>query len=409
MHNKTRQKDNRESINLMLQIKNDQACEMLRSSQSRNGVLTMARRGENIYKRKDGRWEGRYIKGRKTGGKIYYGYIYGYKYSEVKNKLIFIKYEKQATGKKDIMAYDGYFSDWIHYWLDNFVHPRVKNSTYASYKNKVTVHILPKLGNIKLQELKKSDFEELLIEMRVQLKASSIKAIFSVIINCLNKALVMNLILENPCVGLEFPKIEKKTVQALSAQDQMKLVKEVETEQKFFSIILALQTGLRIGEICGLKWEDIDFENNILYVNRTIQRIQNGKEGEHKTKIIEITPKSSNSQRRIPISEGLRKSLIDIKKTSKSEYIVSNKNKPLEPRTIAYRFQIIRKKIGLESFSFHSLRHSFATRCLEAGGNIAAISSLLGHSSTKMTLDCYTNSFFSEERHLIDKIDIFSS
>lgn len=379
----------------------------LGNSQSRNGVLKVARRGENIYKRKDGRWEGRYIKGRKACGKIYYGYIYGYKYSEVKDKLIFIKYEKQTVGRTNLMPYDGRLSDWVSYWLETFVHPKVKDSTYASYKNKLTVHVLAKLGKIKLQDLKKSDFEELLNEMRPHLKASSIKAIFSVVKNCLSKAITMNLLLDNPCVGLELPKIKRKTVQALSVKDQMKLVKEVEEEQKFFSIILALQTGLRIGEICGLKWEDIDFENNVLHVNRTIQRIQYGEKGNRKTKIIEIKPKSSNSQRKIPISKGLRKNLIDIKKMSKSEYVVSNKNKPLEPRTIAYRFQIVRKKIGLESFSFHSLRHSFATRCLEAGGNIAAISSLLGHSSTQMTLDCYTNSFFSEERQLIDKVDVF--
>ena len=377
------------------------------NSQSRNGVLTMSRRGENIYKRKDGRWEGRYIKGRKSCGKIYYGYIYGYKYSEVKDKLIFIKYEKQTVGRKNLMPYDGRLSDWASYWLETFVHPKVKNSTYASYKNKLTVHVLSKLGNIKLQDLKKSDFEELLNDMRKNLEASSIKAIFSVIKNCLSKAITMNLLVDNPCVGLELPKINRKTVQALSVKDQVKLVKEVEAEQKFFSIILALQTGLRIGEICGLKWEDIDFENNVLHVNRTIQRIQYSEKGNRKTKLIEIEPKSSNSQRKIPISKGLRKNLIDIKETSKSEYVISNKNKPLEPRTIAYRFQIVRKKIGLESFSFHSLRHSFATRCLEAGGNIAAISSLLGHSSTQMTLDCYTNSFFSEERQLIDKVDVF--
>lgn len=374
---------------------------------SRNGVLTMARRGENIYKRKDGRWEGRYIKGRKSCGKIYYGYIYGYKYSEVKDKLIFIKYERQTVSRANLTPYDGLFSDWVLYWLETFVHPKVKNSTYASYKNKLTVHVLSKLGKIKLQNLKKSDFEELVDEMRKDLKASSIRSIFSVIKNCLNQAITMNLLLDNPCLGLELPKIKRKTVQALSVKDQVKLVKEIEEEQKFFSILLALQTGLRIGEICGLKWEDIDFENNVLHVNRTIQRIQYDEQENRKTKIIEIKPKSSNSQRKIPISKGLRKNLLDMKKTSESDYIISNKNKPLEPRTIAYRFQIVRKKMGLENFSFHSLRHSFATRCLEAGGNIAAISSLLGHSSTQMTLDCYTNSFFSEERQLIDKVDVF--
>ncbi|MGX7245548.1 tyrosine-type recombinase/integrase [Enterococcus quebecensis] len=365
----------------------------------------MARRGENIYKRKDGRWEGRYIKGRQKSGKIRYGYIYGYKYSEVKQQLILMKYQNQASNNKNLLPYEGQLVDWTNYWLETFVRPKVKSSTYASYKNKMDVHVLSKIGSIKLQKLKQVDIDSLLKEMDKTLKASSIRSIISVLKNCLSKALSLNLLTENPCIGVELPKPKRKTVQALSIKDQAKLVKEINTSQKFFSIMLALQTGLRIGEICGLKWEDIDFENNTLFVNRTVLRIQTEDKSGRKTEIIEVTPKSNNSQRKIPIVESLKKQLLELQKVSTSDYVISNKHKALEPRTIAYRFQIIRKKIGLENFSFHSLRHTFATRCLEAGGNIATISSLLGHSSTKMTLDCYTNSFFTEERKLVEKLE----
>lgn len=365
----------------------------------------MARRGENIYKRKDGRWEGRYIKGRRESGKIHYGYIYGYKYSEVKHQLILMKYEKQTSNSKNLLPYEGRLKDWTNYWLETFVRPKVKSSTYASYKNKMDVHVLSRLGSIKLQKLKQSDIELLLKQMDATLKASSIRSIFSVLKNCLSKAISLNLLTENPCSGLELPKTRRKTVQALSITDQTKLVKEVSSSQKFFSIMLALQTGLRIGEICGLKWEDIDFESNTLGVNRTVLRIQTEDKAGRKTEIVEITPKSNHSQRKIPLTESLKQELLKLQKISTSEYVISNKQKALEPRTIAYRFQIVRKKIGLENFSFHSLRHTFATRCLEAGGNIATISSLLGHSSTKMTLDCYTNSFFTEERQLVEKLE----
>ncbi|MBM7690456.1 amino transferase [Enterococcus ureilyticus] len=365
----------------------------------------MARRGENIYKRKDGRWEGRYIKGRQQNGKIHYGYIYGYKYSEVKHQLILKKYEKQTNHSKNLLPYEGQLLDWSNYWLETFVRPTVKSSTYASYKNKMNVHVLSRIGSIKLQKLTQADIDSMLKKMDKTLKASSIRSIVSVLKNCLSKAVSLKLLIENPCLGLELPKIRRKTVQALSIKDQAKLVQEINTSQKFFSIMLALQTGLRIGEICGLKWEDIDFENNTLGVNRTVLRIQIEDTSGRKTEIVEVTPKSTNSQRKIPISKSLRKKLLELKAISKSDYVISNKHKALEPRTIAYRFQIIRKKIGLENFSFHSLRHTFATRCLEAGGNIATISSLLGHSSTKMTLDCYTNSFFSEERQLVEKLE----
>lgn len=365
----------------------------------------MARRGENIYKRKDGRWEGRYIKGRQKNGKIHYGYIYGYKYSEVKHQLILKKYEKQTNHSKNILSYEGRLSDWSNYWLEAFVRPKVKSSTYASYKNKMNVHVLSEIGTIKLQKLTQMDIDCMLKKMDETLKASSIRSIISVLKNCLSKAVSLKLLSENPCIGLELPKTRRKTVHALSIKDQAKLVKEINSSQKFFSIMLALQTGLRIGEICGLKWEDIDFENNTLDVNRTVLRIQIEDTSGRKTEIVEVTPKSNKSQRKIPITNSLRKELLALQKISTCDYVISNKNKALEPRTIAYRFQIIRKKIGLEQFSFHSLRHTFATRCLEAGGNIATISSLLGHSSIKMTLDCYTNSFFTEERQLVEKLE----
>lgn len=365
----------------------------------------MARRGENIYKRKDGRWEGRYSKGRKENGKIYYGYIYGYKYSEVKQQLILMKYESQTSKTENISTYEGALKDWVNHWLETFVRPKVKSSTFASYKNKMDVHVLPHIGSIKLQELQPKDIGYLIQKMAKELKASSIRSIFSVLKTCINKAFSIQLLSKDPCTGITLPKVEKTKVQALSTTDQKRLLKETTTNKKYFSISLALQTGLRIGEICGLKWSDIDFENKTLGVNRTLLRIQSNGKTEKKTEVVEMTPKSSNSQRRIPITEVLNAHLLELKRNSTSEYVISNKDKAIEPRTIAYRFQMVRKKIGLEHFSFHSLRHTFATRCLEAGGNIATISSLLGHSSTKMTLDCYTNSFFSEERQLLEKLD----
>lgn len=196
-------------------------------------VLFMARRGENIYKRKDGRWEGRYIKGRHKNGKIHYGYIYGYKYTEVKHQLILTKYEKQTSSSKNLLPYEGGVIDWTNYWLETFVRPKVKSSTYASYKNKMEVQVLPIIGSIKLQELKASDIDSLVKKMEETLKASSIRSIFSVLKNSLSKAKSLNLLSENPCMGLELPKMRKKTVQALSIKDQTKLLKEIKANQKF--------------------------------------------------------------------------------------------------------------------------------------------------------------------------------
>lgn len=365
----------------------------------------MGRRGENIYKRTDGRWEGRYIKGRKVDGSAHYGYVYAYRYNEVKDRLAVLKAEVMLQHTQVYRAqYVGTLSDWSNHWLEGVIRPVVKASTYVSYKNKLQYHVIPFIGEVKVRDLSKTDMEIILKEMQIKLANSSIRAVFRVVSTCLDKAVSLGFLYTNPVKLITLPKLERHTVRALSREEQQRLVAEIDQKEQYFPISLALQTGMRIGEICGLKWEDIDFSHDLIEVKRTLQRVSNATTACQKTQIIEGSPKSLASYRKIPVTEELKKQLIKMKKRSTSEYVLSQNRKPLEPRLITYRFSKIRKKLGLDNYVFHSLRHSFATRCLELGGNIAAISSLLGHSSTKMTLDCYTNSFLSEERKLIQQV-----
>lgn len=162
---------------------------------------------------------------------------------------------------------------------------------------------------------------------------------------------------------------------------------------------------MRIGEICALKWEDIDFDSSIIHVKRTKQRICLPDDSGNKTQIIETAPKTPNSNRFIPISLKLKKSLLMWKNESQSPFVIANGDHAIEPRTVSYRFEQMKQQFGLRDVSFHSLRHTFATRCVELGVNIAAISSLLGHSSIKLTLDTYTSSFLEENRIAIKKLD----
>ncbi|MDA9470595.1 tyrosine-type recombinase/integrase [Enterococcus sp. 5H] len=368
----------------------------------------MARKGENIYKRKDGRWEGRYVKGKKESGKVHYGYIYGTKYSIVKDQLILKKFENQTNNNNSFIEYDGNFQDWTNYWLELYVRPNVKQSTFSSYKNKMNVHVIPIIGHLKLESIRKKNIEEILKTMAKTLQPSSIRTVFSVLQKCFNQAVEHNFLFVNVCTDVELPKIKRKVNKVLSIKDQEVLVKEANKELKYFSIILALNTGLRIGEICGLKWEDIDFVNETLEVNRTILRIYKRSGDNGKTIVVETMPKSYSSHRKIPMTSFLMEKLTAVKKQSKSEYVISNKYGALEPRTVSYRFKTICEKCGIKDITFHSLRRTFATRCLELGGNIAAISSLLGHSSTKMTLDFYVTSFFEEEKKIINKLNHFN-
>lgn len=363
----------------------------------------MSRRGENIYKRKDGRWEGRYIKGRKNDGTILYGYIYRNSYKLVKEQLTIMKaYHYQEYHNKDF-KYDGTLEQWSKQWLEN-IKDKVKMSTFVSYSNKLAIHIYPILGNTLLKKLKSEQIEHWMKSLSASLAPSSVRVVFQVLNSCIKDAVEKKILLFNPCSQIKTPKISSSTISSLSESEEQQLQKYANLHPKGFPIILSLQTGLRIGEICGLKWQDIDFSTNVLHVRRTVQRlpVQN-LGGRNKTILVENSPKSESSIRTIPISNTIRSDLLSLKEKSSSSYVFGQKN-PAEPRLITYWFKKMLDELELPNYRFHSLRHTFATRCLEKGVNIATISDLLGHHSIKMTLDTYIGTFLSEKRDAIELI-----
>lgn len=362
----------------------------------------MVRKGENIYKRKDGRWEGRYIKGRKSDGSAMYGYIYSKKYLDLKEKLLTMKalYSHNYTFKT--IVYQGTFNDWATCWLSE-VQIQLKPSTYASYTNKMEKHILPYLGDIPLQSITTSNLNKWVKKLENHLSPNSVRIIHQVLMSCFIAATKRSLILENPCKSVLLPKKTPNKVEAITSYEQKKLKKQALVHPKGMAIVLALETGMRIGEIAGLKWEDIDFSTSLLTVQRTVQRIQCKKDGDKKTQIIEGPPKTLASKRSIPISKKLNNYLAKHKLKSQGNFVLGGM-KPAEPRLISFWLKKICQSIHFTNIHFHQLRHSFATRCLEKGVNIATISALLGHRSTKMTLDTYVSSFLSEKRKAIKLI-----
>lgn len=364
----------------------------------------MSRRGENIYKRKDGRWEGRYIKGRQLNGSIHYGYVYGKKYYDVKQKLTLIKSQLPHYQEQTIYSYSGTVQDWAVYWLENFVLPTVKLSTYVSYKSKLSVHILPQLGETKLTELKKEELQSLCDQLEKKLSGTSVHAVFRVFHTCLGVAQEKELIAKNPADALRLPKLGKRSSKALSVGEQKRLKQVANSTTNGLAVLIALETGMRIGEISGLRWSDIDWERREIHVQRTLQRLT---DNNGKSQIVEGVPKTVSSTRVIPLSKRLYHLLWQQKDASENAYILSNTEKSVEPRVVRYQFKQMSKAAGLSEVTFHTLRHTFATRCLEAGVNIATISALLGHRSIKMTLDVYTHSLLSQEREAIDQVSAF--
>jgi integrase len=364
----------------------------------------VSRKGENIYKRKDGRWEGRYIKARNEQGKIVYGYIYGRQYAQVKKRLAELKVQYSFT-HTNVNLYKGTVKDWLYHWLNIVMKKRIKQSTYTSYRLRIDKYIIPFLGNKALSQLKNQDVEEFVNYLfQIDLSSATIHSVVMVLKSALKKAHLENYILMNPSLNLEISAKQTNEITALSLADQAKIETVALKEQACSAVILALYTGLRIGEISGLKWADIDFDKNIIYVKRTLYRIPSLEE-KKKTEIILAEPKTKSSKRAIPLAENLKSYLLNKKKMSTSEFVISCKNGYAEPRVISYRFKQIIKEAGVPPIHFHVLRHTFATRCVERGIDIATLSKLLGHASIKLTLDTYTDSLWENRKKAVSVLD----
>ncbi|MGG5317056.1 tyrosine-type recombinase/integrase [Enterococcus sp. AZ072] len=363
------------------------------------------RRGENIYRRKDKRWEGRYKKGRKSNGKLLYGSVYGKTLTQVREKLypLKVKYQliQNVQGDATISL-----REWGYIWLHD-VQPTVKPATYANYEHKLVRYVLSAIGEYSLNELDEAVGEELLASLlQRKLKPSTIQVIFRITNQCLANALRKQRINVNPFLSVKLPKVEKRKNQAITRQEQKKLETAALSEKKDRGLptLLALHAGLRIGETAALAWQDIDFDNNLIHVRSTFQRIIGLYSGK-KTGLLYSSSKTATSTRSIPMSKLLRQVLLERKKKAKGEFILSNKSEPIEPRLITYHFHKLRRKAGLATIHFHQLRHTFATRCLESKGDIMSVSALMGHSSTQMTLDTYAGSLMEQQIQVVVQME----
>ncbi|WP_086350968.1 tyrosine-type recombinase/integrase [Candidatus Enterococcus clewellii] len=365
----------------------------------------MARRGENIYKRKDGRWEGRYVKSRDKNGKIIFGYVYARKYAELREKLTLKKME-YASGIDQQNLYKGTVSEWMNYWLDYLMAKKIKASTYANYRGRLKKHINPYFDEILLTDLTTAKVEEFIHHLiALGLSAKSVHCIINILKSAIRKAVMEELLIKDPCAGVILPRLKKTSVSALTKIEQERLEQVAWREVECSPVILSLYTGMRIGEISALRWRDIDFTANIISVEHTLQRIMISEGEERRTKVIISQPKTGTSQRALPLAKNLKNYLLEKKQSSTSEFVISCKDGYAEPRLINYRFKKLLEAARIESVNFHALRHTFATRCVEEGVDIATLSKLLGHTSIKLTLDTYTDSMWENRQKAVSLLD----
>lgn len=370
----------------------------------------MPRKGENIYKRKDGRWEGRYILSYTPEHKAKYAYVYGKTYGEVKRKLT----EEKSKDKKGnspppkSSTYNELLDTWLH-----STHLNTKESTQARYAHLINTHIKPQLGRYPLSQLS-TEIIEAFIEQQLTdgrldnqggLSTKTVTDILTIIKSTVEYARYKDLSIACNLGKLSIKKKEKE-MRVLSQSEQEILLKVLtdEMDRYKFGVFLSLYTGIRIGELCALQWEDFCISQSTLRIRKTMQRIQDlGNGSISKTKIVITEPKSQCSVRDIPLPSFI----IDIARpfiSNPKAYILTGNDRYIEPRTMQNRFKKYVKESGIADANFHALRHTFATRCVEVGFEIKSLSEVLGHANVNITLNRYVHSSFELKHSNMNKL-----
>lgn len=360
-------------------------------------------KGENIFKRKDGRWEARYVKNHETSGKIIYGFCYGKSYKEVKEKVSKLKI-LEGFEMPDFTSNRRNFAYFCDEWLKS-CNGRLKESTCNRYMTAIEKHIKPKLGSFLPQAIKEETiFEFSSIMLMEGLAPKTVKDIL-IVLRLALKYTSKQLPYGMPEIEITYPKEQKKEARVLSLDEQNKLIsflaKDIDCCK--FGILLAMFTGLRIGELCALKWENISLRERTIKINATMQRLKNDGDG-GRTKVVIGSPKSDLSSRIIPLSEAAVKLCKYMENKNKNAYILTGAEDFIEPRTIQYRLKKYTDDCGLKGVHFHTLRHTFATRCIEVGFEIKSLSEILGHSTTALTMERYVHSSLTLKRENIKKL-----
>lgn len=360
----------------------------------------MSRRGENIYKRKVGRYEGRYVIGKTQAGRTRFGYVYARQYAEVRTLLLQRKADRLEADQPSF-AYRRTLADWMEYWMEDGLLGSVKESSWQTYRNLLTRHLLPRLGGYVLTQLTPKVVHDFVEELEFSgLAESTIRGVYRLLSSAMRYALDEGVIRKNPCRRIHIQHREHGEQRVLNRSELEKL-RQTADDTRDLPALLSLYTGMRLGEICALKWTDIDWEQGTITVRRTVQRIAGkGAESNGRRTLLMIgTPKSRRSCRIIPMPEFILTLLRGrLQSCDATEYVFGKVSAAADPRTIQRRFTRLAKKLGLSGAHFHTLRHTFATRLIELGVDVKTVSTLLGHSSARTTLDFYAHSLSEQQR-----------
>lgn len=311
------------------------------------------------------------------------------KLNEVKNIIV------SRRKRKD---FEVVTEEWLKYKKNT-----VKKSTYYNYSYSVAKYLYPSFAGKNITKIK--NYNNFIEELSDTLSPKTVRDIVTKlkeIINFYEEEHNTKLNIKK----MSLPKLNKKGIQILSNKEKQKLEKYCieQNSLKSLGILICLNTGLRIGEVCALRWENIDFESKKIHIEKTIERIYSKEE--NKTIVIIDTPKSITSVRTIPINSKLYNILKQIRgKSKKTDFVLAGSSEHyVEPRNYQYHFKEILKRSKVKKYKFHTLRHTFATNCIEAGMDIKSLSEILGHADVSITLNIYVHSSDKIKRKYLEKI-----
>lgn len=378
-----------------------------------------------IYKRPDGSYSCQVTVGRKEDGSFDRKTVYAKSKSEIvesRDKII----NELRTGifiREDKIT----LAEWLDFWLKEYKSPpNIKLATYISYETFIRAHFKPLLGHIYLRDLRPDHFQRLynskLRGGRADGKEGGIsiktlRNIHNMIHGALEQALKCGFVYRNISEATSLPKMIKSDIRVLTINEMNIFLNSIEKEYQRTAFLLSLASGLRLGELLGLSWDNVDLENGILKVRKSLNRLKTFDEkSSKKTKLIlQDTPKTSTSRRNVPIPESINEELKKHKEKQVEEglnnpwnlVIISEVGTPLEPRNLVRSLHRIVRSCGIPHLNLHALRHTFATRLLEANEHPKVVQDMLGHATIGMTLDTYSHVMPEIKKCAADKLNHF--
>ena len=371
------------------------------------------RRGNNegsIFKRKDGTWCGIVSNGRNSEGKLKRQYCYGKTRQEVSEKIIQTQSEIKAG--TFIEPSKVKFGEWLDTWLQNYMKPSLRPTTYSSYDQIIRTHIKPELSDYQLRELRPEHLQKLYnnkhqhgrLDGTGSLSPRYVRYIHVIIHSSLEQAIKNQLIVRNVSEATTLPRQAKKEIRIFTVEEQKKFIEAAENDSLGSALKLDLASGLRLGELLALRWSDINFNDSIIRVRSSLSRLRTFEKGIKTSELIFQEPKTKSGKRSIPIPASILEDLKEHKRVQDSEkasigeafcdnglVFCTQLGSPIEPRNMMRKFYELVESAGIPHTNFHAARHTFASRALEAGIHPKVVSEMLGHASISITLDLYSH------------------